>query len=228
VRILPAASKFSASQLHQLHQQIQALKLLTRGQSLSQSQLRHIQRLSEEELQTFDSFVQNNLIRVKWLQSLASQSGDFEQVPGDLSAKDAEFYCALRQGQLEEMLDGGIGLQEREKIETEIAMLELRELQASEREAIIDEWEMREETERDKSHMCLEVALLDREFYNRKLPVQDLRTKQEMKIAAKCEQAMRNGHEQKKSNKYNQFLADLLNHHREYFDFHRKKHVWHS
>ena len=84
---------------------------------------------------------------------------------------------------------------------------------------------MREEINRDKSHVCLEAALLDREFYTRKQLTQDLKTKQELKISAKCEQAMRNGHEQKKKNKENQFLADLLNHHREFFDFHRKKHV---
>ena len=112
-----------------------------------------------------------------------------------------------------------------EKVETEMLMLQLRKLQEQVRNEIYAELDMKEEVNRDKSHACLEIALLDREFYSRKPAVQDLKTKQECKIAAKCEQAMRNGHEQKKKNRENQFLADLLNHHREFFEFHRKKHV---
>jgi hypothetical protein len=112
-----------------------------------------------------------------------------------------------------------------EKVQTEMMMLRLNKLQQKVRNDFNSEWIMKEEVNRDKSHSCLEVALLDREFYSRKPAVQDLKTKQECKISAKCEQAMRNGHEQKKKNRENQFLADLLNHHREFFEFHRKKHV---
>ena len=113
-----------------------------------------------------------------------------------------------------------------QEIHKEIEMLRLIKEQNYVRSLIKNEWTMKEEINRDKSHVCLEAALLDREFYTRKQLTQDLKTKQELKMAAKCEQAMRNGHEQKKKNKENQFLADLLNHHREFFDFHRKKHVF--
>lgn len=113
-----------------------------------------------------------------------------------------------------------------DKVETECLMLEFRKMQEKYRAIIHKELMMKEEINRDKSHACLEVALLDREFYCRKPVVQDLKTKQESKIAAKCEQAMRNGHEQKRKNRENQFLADLLNHHREFFEFQRKKHVF--
>lgn len=149
-------------------------------------------------------------------------SFQYESLPGDLKDKDLDYYCALRLKHLKALAE-----KERNycKVEAEILMIQLKKLQEETRNEIYAELEMKEEVNRDKSHTCLEIALLDREFYSRKPAVQDLKTKQECKIAGKCEQAMRNGHEQKRKNRENQFLADLLNHHREFFEFHRKKHV---
>ena len=208
-----------------MHQQIQSLKLLTRGHSLNHTQIQHIHKLPPEDLEAFQSSVAHYLVRSKSLQASELTAFSYDQVPGDLTLKSSDFFCEMRVAHLENMRKTARG-QVEEEIGREIAMLRLRKQQGEAREVIKEEWMMREEVNRDKSHGCLEVALLDREFYTRKQVTQDLKSKQELKIAAKCEQAMRNGHEQKKKNKENQFLADLLNHHREFFDFHRKKHVF--
>lgn len=198
---------------------------MTRGYSLNATQIHHIQRLSAADLEVFQSKVKNLLIRTKSLQADELASFSYEQVPGDLLAKSQDFFCDMRMNYLGELVKSLGNVKPFNTISTEIAMLQVRKEQNQVRNVIKHEWLMKEEINRDKSHTCLEAALLDREFYTRKQVTQDLKTKQELKISAKCEQAMRNGHEQKKKNKENQFLADLLNHHREFFDFHRKKHV---
>lgn len=162
--------------------------------------------------------------QVKSIKSLHSSRFQYDQVPGDLKEKQLDYYCAMRLQFLKKMAEDNDKIFE--KVETECLMLEFRKMQEKVRATVHKELVMKEEVNRDKSHACLEVALLDREFYCRKPVVQDLKTKQESKIAAKCEQAMRNGHEQKRKNRENQFLADLLNHHREFFEFQRKKHVF--
>ena len=222
--MLPPSSRFSPGQVHQLHQQIQSLKLLTRGHSLNHTQIQHIHKLSPADLDSFQSSVRNFLISSKSLQASELSSFSYDQVPGDLAPKSQDFFCEMRASHLESLSKTSTGKAE-EEILMEIAMLQVRKHQSETRDLIKEEWLMREEVNRDKSHVCLEAALLDRDFYTRKQLTQDLKSKQELKISAKCEQAMRNGHEQKKKNKENQFLADLLNHHREFFDFHRKKHV---
>lgn len=148
----------------------------------------------------------------------------YNQVPGNLAPKTDDFFHDQRVNYLKGLLQDETN-DLKEAINKELIMLELQQEQIEVRDIIKSELLMCEENNRDKSHVCLEAALLDREFYTRKHLSQDLKTKQELKMAAKCEQAMRNGHEQKRKNWQNQFLADLLNHHREYFDFHRKKHV---
>lgn len=225
MRVLPLAPKFSSGQLHQLHQQIQCLKLLTRGRSLDPTQITHIHRLSSLELQSFNNSINSLLVQAKSKQTSELAAFKYEQVPGDLAPKSSDFYCEMRATHLNELLLSTKDSDLKEKIYKELTMLSLRKPQSSIRSLIKEEWLMREEINRDKSHACLEAALLDRDFYTRKQLPQDLKIKQELKMSAKCEQAMRNGHEQKKKNKENQFLADLLNHHREFFDFHRKKHV---
>ena len=225
MRLLPPSSKFSPGQLHQLRQQIQCLKLLTRGHSFNPTQIRHINKLSPAELESFNSSVTGCLIQAKSLQAKEAEIFAYDQVPGDLKPRSDDFFCQMRTTHLAKIMTEAKDLDTLENVKKELLMVKLVNEQKIMRGIIKEEWIMKAELDRDNSHACLEVALLDRDFYCRKTIAQDPRTKQEIRMVSKCEQAMRNGHEQKKKNRENQFLADLLNHHREFFDFHRKKHV---
>ena len=130
------------------------------------------------------------LIQAKSVQAKEAEEFAYEQVPGDLKPKSDDFFCEMRATHLKKLLTEAKDLSTQENIEKELMMIGLLKEQKSVRDIVKEEWSMKAELNKDNSHSCLEVALLDREFYCRKSLMQDPKTKQEIKMVSKCEQAI--------------------------------------
>lgn len=64
---------------------------------------------------------------------------------------------------------------------------------------------------------------MDRDFYKRIKPFNDFRAKQEFRMLDRYDNA-RTGQEMRKKNRELVFLAEIMNHQRDFFEFHRKNH----
>lgn len=215
---------FTPEQLHQLRQQIQAFKTLNNNQQLSAAQITHISKLSLEDREKFNAAHARGLTQAKARQAQETFDTSNRQVPGKIEPKTVSFYFELRLKELDRLLMGEMDPEIRDQIMKEKHMIKLREFQNKLRKKVLEEWHMRGENQRDQSHRALEVQLLDREFYKRIGPRPDIRAKQESKIISRYEQSMRNGMEHKKKTREREFLCELMNHHRDFFEFHKKKH----
>ena len=154
----------------------------------------------KEGIQGGDLPTPSSLYRAKAQQKAEASFLAERSVPGKSLSRGADYYW------------GGLkGLQ--------ASMASMRKTQAALRKDVLGE----SLSKKDMSHTALEAGLLDRSYYRRAVP-QSFRTRQEAKVLGKYEQAMRNGQELKKRNQQAQFLTQLLNYHREFFEFHKKKH----
>lgn len=208
ISCLPQSLCFTGAQLHQLRSQISAFKAVLCESSLSSAQLLSLQLLSATE---FDEFQQKHLLsllRAKATQRQESFWRCTKTVPGVQSTKEPDFYFLLRAQCVEE---------------EECGLLRLKGLQEKQRATLLRDPKFRAYS-KEESFRCLEGGLLDRAVYRRELQ-STTGSRQEIKVVAKCEQSMRNGQESKKRGKERQFLLELLEHHREFFDFHVAKHV---
>jgi ATP-dependent helicase STH1/SNF2 len=132
------------------------------------------------------------------------------RVPGSLERRDFNFFLQLR-------------IPEAPPLERD--MLQQSDAQEKARIAVLEEFHMRTSAQQDQSHSLLEAALLDRDFYRRSAAPSTLRAKQEQKAITKFEQSMRNGLELRKRNRQKELIADLMNFHRDFYEYHRKRYA---
>jgi ATP-dependent helicase STH1/SNF2 len=196
--------------VHQLTAQITAYKRIALGQSLSNDLTVHIQRLSPSQWTSVEHTQLSRLSAIKAAQVQEELELTRRRVPGALKAHPTPYYAEVRALVLP-------------KDTWESLLTDLADIQSEVRSQVLAEYRGRVECMRDSSHRALEVTLLDREFYRRTSTPSALKNKQEQRVLKNFEQAMRNGQELKKKNKHNEFLAELLNFHRDFFENQRKK-----
>jgi hypothetical protein len=186
---------------------------------------KHTQKLPGSDFELVQINYGQKLATSKAVQSAERLEIADRTVPGNLRVKDKAFFIDVRKKYLDDLIatlkDGPTKLQ----LEKEHHMLVLKDFQNEMRRRALEEYHIRREAQNDKSHRALETCLLDRDFYKRVQAPQSIRSKQEARIIAKFELAMRNGQELKKKNKHNEFITELMNFHRDFYEFHKKKYV---
>ena len=146
-------------------------------------------------------------------------------VPGNLRGKDKAFFIDVRKKYVHDLMDTLQNGPTKLHLEKEYHMLCLKDFQHEMRRRALEEYNIRREVQNDRSARALETSLLDKDFYKRMPTAQSIRSKQEARIIAKFELAMRNGQELKKRNKHSEFITELMNFHRDFYEFHKKKYV---
>jgi len=186
---------------------------------------KHTQKLPGSDFELVQINYGQKLVTSKAIQSAERLEIADRTVPGNLRLKDKAFFIDVRKKYLDDLIlklkDGPTKLQ----LEKEHHMLVLKDFQNEMRRRALEEYHIRREAQNDKSHRALETCLLDRDFYKRIQAPQSIRSKQEARIIAKFELSMRNGQELKKKNKHNEFITELMNFHRDFYEFHKKKYV---
>jgi ATP-dependent helicase STH1/SNF2 len=113
----------------------------------------------------------------------------------------------------------------RTKLESKRVLIELAEIQDRQRKEVMSiDWQDSRPSE-GLSHDMLERGLIDRGCYIRLATINHARNKQETKAADKMEQSIKAGQENKKRSKHTEIVNEVMNEHRDFFEFHRKKYV---
>ena len=201
--VLPVTSTLETCHLTQLRAQIHAYKLLKLRVPLAEDLLHLVREVTDNDQAAYSTQVKLTLAQLSAYRQLDSEQPCVPlRVPGTLEHRELSYYQALR-------------LSDCPPLQRALFSQENRQDQA--RAAVLETFPGR------LLPSFLEVALLDRTSMRR--TSNSTKAKQEQKLAARFEQAMRSGQELKKRQKHRALLNELGSFYRDYSEFHRKKYV---